>query len=382
MNNSEKSKKIGSILFLCVYIPSLFVNSLSTTLYNQKIPSMYFTGITMVALIAIVLKIIIFDQHTFFEYIFYACIVLTIGLAYHHSDDKALLIMTLFMLASINLDNKKIIKWYLVTSLAVLILAYISTRLGTIQDLTYTRNLVMRHSFGIVYPTDFAAHIFYICCGYVFLRFEKFGFLDFFGLIIVAGVTFRFTEARLNAGMICMLAVTALLVRNEKINNLFRNIMWIAPGVSMIFTYGATKLYNPMSSVFATLNKLFSNRLGLVQSILNQNGIKLFGQKIIENGYGGKGFYMNRNIYQYTYIDSVFMRLLIIYGLIATIFFVLVITICLFKLKNTQLILIVGLIILSGIIEQHFIEIAYNPFFLLLVSEYFKERRQIKCKNT
>lgn len=383
MINFQKKEVIGRCLYFISYIPILLVSILNTTMYYQYIPSAYTKLVIMFSIGILLIKFIFIDEHTFLEYMSIILALIINLLAYYKSDNKYLLIMVIFMVASSALKEKSLILSYLVITIGVLIFAFISTKMGIIPDLVYQRNMLDRHSFGIIYPTDFAAHIFYLMCALTLLRFKRYNLLDFLLLIMVAICLFRYTDARLNTVMILLLALATLILKKMPVlNKSIFKFAWIVPIFSIIFAYLSTYFYSNGSAFFAVLNKLFSGRLGIVQNVLSENGIKLFGQKIIENGWGGKGFYLNTNIYKYTYIDSAFMRLLIIYGVLATILFLFTIVVYLKTVKNAELILIVSLILISGIIEQHFIDIAYNPFLLLLASSYFKQKKENrKCKN-
>lgn len=379
-NNLESNFDLGNLLFLIAYAPLLAMSSLFTSMYNQIIPNVYMNLILGISMGIFLLKTLVIDKNSPMEYFLFAGIGIVLLISTLRSGDKQLLILIAVCLMAKKINNNAIIRTYLIVSIAVLLFVYISTEIGKIPDLMYTRDLIIRHSYGIIYPTDFAAHVFYICCAYSFLRFEKYNIKDVLFLILTASILYRQTDARLNAGMIVALAMIIWIGKNGKINSIATKV-WLVPALSFCFTYFSIKYYNSSSLFFNFLNKFFSGRLGIVQNIMNEYGLKVFGQKIIEHGWGGSGFYLNTNIFKYTYIDSTYMRLLIIYGILITSLFIVFISYLLKVNKNIKLILIIGLILLSGIIEQHFIDIAYNPFFIILVSDYFKKKGLLQCKN-
>ncbi|MCV3556059.1 hypothetical protein [Pediococcus ethanolidurans] len=93
---------------------------------------------------------------------------------------------------------------------------------------------------------------------------------------------------------------------------------------------------------------------------------------------GGSGFNLITAITPYSYIDAAYMKMLIVYGLIPTIMLIFFLTATLKKISSKKIILIIGLILISGLIEEHLYDIAYNPFFIVLISEYFKKIRVSK----
>lgn len=56
----------------------------------------------------------------------------------------------------------KILKVYLLIDSIIMLIAFVCSQLGMIENLQYWKNEQMRFALGSVYPTDFAAHIFYI----------------------------------------------------------------------------------------------------------------------------------------------------------------------------------------------------------------------------
>lgn len=379
-NNLKSHIDFGSSLFLIAYIPLLVVSSLFTSMYNQIIPHAYMNLILGVSIGILLFKVLFIDKNSPLEYFIFIGIGFIFLISAVHSNNKQLLIFVIVCLMAKKINNNAVVRTYLIVSLAVLLFVYISTKIGKIPDLMYTRNLIVRHSYGIIYPTDFAAHVFYICCAYAYLRFEKYNIKDMLFLMVIALILYRQTDARLNAGMIIVLSIIIWLGKNKNINSI-ANKIWVVPLLSFGSTYFLTKYYDPNSLFLNFVNKFFSGRLGIVQNILDEYGLKIFGQKIIEHGWGGNGFYLNTNIYKYTYIDSTYMRLLIIYGVFATALFILFTSYFLKKDKNIKLLIIIALILVTGIIEQHFIDIAYNPFFIILVSDYFKRKGTLQCEN-
>lgn len=94
-------------------------------------------------------------------------------------------------------------------------------------------------------------------------------------------------------------------------------------------------------------------------------------------GGGGNGINLITSINQYSYIDSVYLRLLIIFGIVPTVIFLCFTTLAMKYERDIVLLLILTLIFITGIIEQHFIDIAYNPFFMLMITDYFRERGKL-----
>ena len=123
----------------------------------------------------------------------------------------------------------------------------------------------------------------------------------------------------------------------------------------------------------ARLDRVLSGRLTYGEEGFERYGITLFGRKVVEHGWGGaKGLHMMKNNpFGYFYIDSSFVRLMIINGLIIGIVaFAILILISIRETIRHNYVLpaIIFLVVLSSLIDQHLLEITYDPFLLSLLA--------------
>lgn len=374
-NDKYSNGWLSTLFFMSAYLPLLVVSFFNTTMYRDLMPSALTKGVIFYAFLILFFKFLLLDKHTFKEYTIYVIIELLVLISYMQAGSNTFFVFITILLLSSDIDEDTIVRGYLLTSLLLLLFTFFSTKMGWIEDLVYTRGTLLRHSFGVIYTTDFAAHVFYICCAYVFLRFKHYSVYDMLLLIFVASLVYRWTDARLNTVMIILLAITSFTTKKGYVNWIIKKLWLLVPIPALMFSYVTTAFFNSNSKLLTLLNSLFSGRLSIVQEILNLYGIKAFGQKVIENGWGGSGFNLMTAITPYSYIDAAYMKMLIVYGLIPTLMFLFGLTTMIKEISSKKLILIVGLILISGLIEEHLFDIAYNPFFIILVSEYFKEIR-------
>ena len=94
--------------------------------------------------------------------------------------------------------------------------AFISSKIGIISDLTYMRtNGTYRHAFGSVYPTNFAAHIFYFILADFYLCRGVLKVKRVLAYIVVVGLLEMFCNVRLTEMMILITIVSAFLLSNS-----------------------------------------------------------------------------------------------------------------------------------------------------------------------
>lgn len=109
--------------------------------------------------------------------------------------------MGIFVLGARNVDFKRIIKIYFYVGMLLLAFVVISAMGGLIRNLVYRRDMtnIVRQSFGIAYPTDFAAHVLYLILAYAYLKFGKIKWYDYAVFLAVAVFLVKFSDARLSA---------------------------------------------------------------------------------------------------------------------------------------------------------------------------------------
>lgn len=281
MKNSKYGNVFfGTLLFMSAYLPLLIVSFLNSTMYRDLLNPGITKGVILYAFLVLFLKFYLLDKHTPKEYMLYGIIELVVFVSYVQAESNTLFVFITILLFSIDVDEDVLVKGYLTTTLLLLLFTFFSTKMGWIEDLVYTRGTLLRHSFGAIYTTDFAAHVFYICCAYVFLRFKHYKLYDVLLLFFVASLVYRWTDARLNTIMIILLAVTSFIVKKEYVSWFIKRIWLLIPIPALVFSYVTTTFFNSNSHLLTLLNNLFSGRLSIVQGILNQYGIKVFGQKV------------------------------------------------------------------------------------------------------
>ena len=137
----------------------------------------------------------------------------------------------------------------------------------------------------------------------------------------------------------------------------------------------ASYFYTANNALFRIANEAFSKRLGISNLAINKYGLSLFGNHVLEHGFGGDQgihhFYQSGMSGNYFFIDSSYMRLAIIYGLVIGIFVIIVMSLISLRSAATKdfcLAAIILLVSVSCMIEQHLLDISYDPFLIALLA--------------
>lgn len=355
-----------NILFLVSFLPVFIVFFLLTSMYYLDISNIVkYTAIAWM-IFFVFIKVIIFDKFKLLEFFFWGISFLVIVISSIKTRDLQLIIMCTLLFGCKNINPRLFVGSYMMVGLSLLFFIMYSAKIGIIPSLIYSRNGLMRYSFGIIYPTDFAAHIFYFSCGYLFIFKNKRRVFNTILLLGIAYIVYKMTDARFDAFLIVLLAFSNIFV--VILDGRHFRWIWIFPEIFMVFIFVCSSFFDSNIKLLNFVNHVTSGRLSITNMVLNNFGLSLTGQRIVENGWGGQGANLNTNIYQYSYVDSGYMRLLIIYGVLAAILVLTLLSVLIKKSFDSLLVFILLLVAVSAIFEQHFLDLAYNPFFIAALS--------------
>lgn len=284
--------------------------------------------------------------------------------------------IAIFIVGAMDIPYEKILKEYCIYGIAILGITILGALTGCIKDLIYSG---IRHSFGIVYPTDFAAHVVYLALA-VWVVFRKIP-AKIMAISMIAMSFFLYYYCRARCGTIVMglSAIIVLLIERIELREIskkpYRKIVKIMDWLVIFWMPLCAAVMIDMSVKYSAdeptlnaINKLISSRLWLAHEAIMEYGIKFFGTAFDMTGGGGD--IVTRSAYNF--IDSSYCLILLQYGS------VILITTCILymwtvkraiNVGNRRLAMALALIAIHSMIEHHLLELAYNPFLLLAFGE-------------
>lgn len=375
-------------LYLFLLLITLVVSFLSNTTFMEYIPVKFLNRINYLVIFVLILKIYGLDRYKVKNIILISGILIIAVLSWRITKIPSVMVMVVFILAAKNVNFYKIVKCYFNVNLLMILLITLYAVAGVIKNLAYLRQGIYRFSLGIDYPTDYAAYIFYLVLAYTYLNYKKLKLYHYVTFIVISIALYFITNARLDVISILLIVPIILISKRaeDKANRVSRIIasnFWsfsfILPYVFFLLTY----YFNGTSKWFAKLNEWLSGRLAYGHKALELYPIKLMSQHVKEQGWGGiageAAYHGDQS--KYFFIDSSFIRLLVIYGLLLTVFFVVVlITISLRETMKHRYLLpaIILLMTISCLIDQHLMEITFNPFLLAFLANTTSKAEIIK----
>ncbi|MCI8951068.1 MAG: hypothetical protein HFG49_13695 [Lachnospiraceae bacterium] len=376
----------GELLFFAGYILFLWRSVWITTMF--PLGGLMTLICVPLAALFVGLKILLYDHYSIKQFFLLGLALACICLVLYSSGSINPFFWLLLIAGSRNIKFEKILKVYLAINVTIVLLAFGASSLDVIENLRYeTVNRGTRNSFGIIYPTDFGAHIFFLFLAYFYLKGEKLRHYHYGITILAAALVYYFSNARLDSG--CTLALAVLFALGNWISNsrkAGRNLkiwwerewdrlgVWVMP-ILAVFSIVLTVIYQRNSSAWQELNDIVSGRLELGRRGIDEYGWSLFGQPLTLVGFGGTvGEQSN-----YNFIDCSYMYMLLRHGILFVILMVAIFSICCYKNRHDRYFLYaIALVSVNCMIAHHIIQVEYNPFALALLAECVREKNKEK----
>ena len=371
----QNLRRIGrrvEALYLVLLGVYLFKMSMDTTVFWLDWPWHFQDMLRILMGAAVLLRVSYSEIFRGKEWIFCVVTGVGLGLSFASTGYEFLLETALLIVGAFGIDYKKILQVGLWVEAYVLLTAMLGSVTGVVRDLIYYEDGLAEHSFGIIYPTDFAAHI-------VFLLLTAWALARPFWRPVLLGLTaaavvflVRYNGTR--CGIIVLICTAAAMLYSHYLRRLFfRNpgrkwadalragAVLICPAVMV----SLTSLYDRENALLVEVNSWITNRLSLGRDAMTTYGIKAFGTAFEMEGNGGTLSNYHAN---YNFVDSSYVLILLRYG------WVVLALLCAagvyiayraLRAGNRSLYWAVLLVFVHSMIEHHMIEVCYNVFLLL-----------------
>lgn len=371
----------GEQIYLFAFCFYFILAFLQTTTYIAYISENASQKLSLIAVVLLLIKIFISDKNSLKSFIINILALGFLVVVWRTSHDVKFFSLGMFVLGARNVNFKKVIYLYLSIGTIFLIFTIGSSLSGLIKNLIYYRGTdtrIVRLSLGILYPTDFAAHVLFLFLAYLYLRFDKISVLDYLALIITAIIVTIVCNARLNVYALLLIIPVFFIGKRAKngkvISSFIASFYWTIPTIAAYLIIALTFFYDQSNKLMLKFNHLLSDRLKYGSEAFRRYGTSLLGQHVQEHGWGGLGgqnmadhSMMNR----YFFIDSSFLRLFIIYGIIVTVVVLIIMTVIVRRsVQNNSYALasVMVIVTVSAIVEQHLLDLSYDPFLIALLA--------------
>lgn len=353
---------------------------LNTTTFQIEWPLYLYVSLRDLLIILILLRIGFSERYTKKELLICALVAFVFLFAAHRGEYDYLLSPLLFIVGAKGISWRKILKVFLFTTASLLLVAMISALTGRIENLVYLQEgRRPRMAFGIGYPTDFSAHVFYTVVVYAFLRYEKIKYIEIGVIAVIGLMVYWACDARLNT--VCILAAAVILFyhkwrlsmakkknKSYEMNSLWSMLLASAAPLSALFIIVCSWFYASENQLLYLLNSVLNHRISQAKRAMDIYGLSIWGQTIKEQGYGGT----TKLPEYYFYLDSSYVSILMRNGMMVLGCVLLVFVLIGFKARRERdwlFLWILALVSVQCMVEHHLLEISYVPFLWALFAD-------------
>ncbi len=301
-------------------------------------------------------------------------------------ETESIAVFLLLLLGAKDLPFRKLMWWFTFWVEVLFITTVIASQTGYVENLVYLmegRNI--RIAFGFMYPTVFAAQLFFLFLCLWYLAGERWNLTLAVGALLAAIFVYKGCEARLTTASFVLLSAVQsirgikiwMARKRQKFYRLDKRVadgLVVFPLVCVLGVHILSIYYNPNVEWMTGLNQLLSNRIRLAKKGIQIYGFRLWGNDIHMIGYGGSTEVQSR----YFYLDSSYMQISLISGMV-----ILGIALCLMlmacyranKEHEWVLLWILAFASMHALFEEHLLNLAICPFLFAATMHLGKRKR-------
>lgn len=376
----QKVPNLGSIIYFVSFTCYLFAMSLKgTMLVNFLLSERALFYLSIIPAFFVTLKIIFLDDHKWQDLTIFMLLEIILFAVGTNANEYQIFYLLFFIVGAKNIDIDKILQLFIWVNLLVITLSLIFALNGSVRNVMITRadSPAVRYSLGAVYPTDLAARGFFMMLAYTALKRFKLNIAEYISCLALTALIYFVTDTRID--LLLMLFLLICVAVYPKLSPLFAKIpAYLLEAFTVLYALAIILMgyfYHPGFWPLEKINSFLSGRLILERVAFDNYNVPLLGQYIYQNGFGG-GF----KVVDYFYIDSSYVRTLMMHGIIIfallfVLFYLLFTRFRQEKLYYWSICLL--LVVLTAGIDQHMWDVSYNFVFLALFANLNRPRQLV-----
>lgn len=365
-----KIRIIDQLYLLCLMVGIIFT-TISLTALAAQIPWMItMTNSVLLALciIQLVRTFYLLRKKTTWLLLWCVCAVL-LFIGYRTVSDRTILEAFAYGTGAVFVDYKKIIKTMKSTWTGCLVTVVFLSLMRIIPTVGSVRETgEVRTSLGFVHANTLGFILFIIGLLIFVDSYEVRSRNSFITLLLLTAVDFYIANSRTTTLLLLIMdiVIATKVFKNDMISHFLnkkwvRNLLLIFVIALIGFTVWFATSYNG-SGRLLQLNRLLNNRVQNGSYYMSLYGISLFGKNIPE-------FVLWKDNFTQLYLDNGYLLMLIKYGVIATVIYVMMILQSARKairVKNIAMVVAIGLIAVSLFTEQSALRWCFCPILMYM----------------
>ncbi len=385
----------GQRLYLIAFALFISEQTLGTTMWELPWQPMLLIRYAGVALVLV--KIVYYDDHSILGILLFAAFIIIGILVKLKSGEISTLFYLIFLYGARKVDFEKLLKVWFICSVTIVGLTILGSYMETVIDLKYHESgymrtgdeeeNIIRHTLGIIYPTDLSAHLMGLMMVLMYLCREK---IKVWHCIIGLGFTYwlyKTTYARNNAACMILICVGYMVIisyyhlrsgLNAKYSERrsIPSVLFYSMPVCAILSFLMYYRYNPEKETETIIDKLFATRLPLGKKGLELYPPNLFGHYVVMQG---GGYSTKIDLDNYFFLDCSYLYTGLRVGMLFLLIIIIASIVSCYKHKRDPL-FVLSIIVISifGIAEHHIDALEYTPFLLAAAASVSEEPLRLK----
>lgn len=378
MNNRFISEKI----YLTTLFVWVFVASLATTTYFIRLDGflslyrilLYFTIILILIKEFITLPKTLYYFRFHWKSLLIALAFLFSMLIVSKNRDGLLDINVLLLVFSArDIDYRKLLGTFSFATFLVLILTIFASNKGVISNMFMRADGGYRFSLGFNYVSFASQRLFFALCSYLMFRGKKISYMELLALLLATIYLYQQTSTSSPFYLSILILTYALLsIKIFKKEFIIGNFLSKALAQYGFIVALAVILYfcfYSSGNLFHLVDQFTHNRLRLSVDGFRNFGVSWLGQPISFTTLDMFGNFTSN----YNYIDSSFVQLLVIDGLIVSAFMLFALTKVMkyfISIQKDIVLACLGIMIIHGMFDPQMLVLRYSPL-ILFISRLF-----------
>lgn len=379
MNNN---RIISEKIYLFTLFAWVVITSLVTTTYFGRLdgfislyrPIIYFTIIILLFKELINLPRTLFYFNVYWKQLLIVILLIFSMFIISKNRDGLLNISVLFLVFSArDIDYKKLLCTFSVATFTVLLITVLSSNMGIIPNMLMNVNGGYRYSLGFTYVSFASQRLFFAICSYLMFKDKRITYLEMLFLLLLTIHFYKQTSTSspfyLSIIVLAYALISLKVVKRDIIlksiflSNIAKFSYLISLCIVLFFCFYSS------GEFFHLIDQFTHNRLRLSVEGFQNFGVHLFGQRISFKTLDIFGNFTS----DYNFIDSSFVQLFVIDGLIVAGFMLFAITNVMkyfLSIRKDIVLACLGIMIIHGMFDPQMLVLQYSPL-ILLISRLF-----------
>lgn len=369
--------KLNNMIFLIAYI---FI-TMAYMYTNVDIISPYVDIFNKIGLILLtILFVIQFRKYNIKTLFIMVIVFITLIISIYKTKSYYICQLLLILLVSKNIDINQFIKNIFFIQLFMFCTVILFHMMGMTTDvIKYREDGSIRNSLGFSHPNRLGNYIFIMILEYIYIKKVKLKLYNYLiiGLVLITTNYFSDSRATLYSMIVTLIIIYIYNIVGKKIlTNKFSKIIIINSFLILsILSFSLCYFYRNGNEMAEKINEALSNRILLMNRELENRTIKPYGYELnsIEN--------------ERIVIDNAYGNIVIMYGWVINIFFLVLFTINfieLYKRENYSMIIVLFGYLIYSMFETHIFKVPFNPFlitFSQVIYQFEKNNQYLKGGN-